>query len=266
MSPPPPLARMRGESSQLACSGACRPKAGRIIVDDERFDTLSRVLGEGATRRWVLNTLLISAGAALGLNAADVAEAKKKKKGKRKGKNGAAQPLSTPPPPPPPPGPPPGRPNPPEPPDLSVVSVCEGGLDPCEGVCVNGKCCIGNCEGKFCADDGCGTPCGSCPQGRFCASNDQCLCISGAPCGGTLCCASGLTCVEEQGQESKCCRTACPPSGCGTYRDTCSGQPLECGACSGSRVCSNPENGGICQGGSSCRRGDVNAEIFGCDG
>ncbi|HOT11518.1 MAG TPA: hypothetical protein PK710_17200, partial [Polyangiaceae bacterium] len=28
--------------------------------------------------------------------------------------------------------------------------------------------CVGSCDGKVCADDGCGQPCGTCDQGKIC--------------------------------------------------------------------------------------------------
>jgi hypothetical protein len=260
-------------------------------VDDELLDALSRVLGGGETRRGALAALVTSGAALFGLRAADPVGAKNKKKSKRKHKKHAQA------------APPPATSSPPPPARSSASvcqggqvacdgvcvrgacckpdcegnecgddgcggncpcprSVCEGGEVPCEGVCINNSCCIPDCTGKTCADDGCGVACGSCPSGKICSANDSCVCATGTPCGDTLCCAAGLTCAGEQ----KCCRTACPPGGCGTYRDTCDEQPLECGACTtGGLVCSNPNNGGLCVCPGS-RTGDVHTEILACDG
>ncbi|HNS96087.1 MAG TPA: hypothetical protein PLJ27_08610 [Polyangiaceae bacterium] len=40
--------------------------------------------------------------------------------------------------------------------------------------------CVGSCDGKVCADDGCGQPCGTCDQGKIC-ENDTCVCDPALP-------------------------------------------------------------------------------------
>jgi hypothetical protein len=65
-----------------------RRTGGKTKVDSDRFDTLARALGEGATRRTILGTAGVSALGAFGLTAllgADEAEAEKgSKKRKRR--------------------------------------------------------------------------------------------------------------------------------------------------------------------------------------
>ena len=110
---------------------------------------------------------------------------------------------------------------------------CNGTCCPADQFCSNGTC--------FCFE---GNTCGDicCTDGRVCIEG-QCQCPPGTECNGT-CCPAGTMC----GEGNTCCRTSCVGVQCGIYRDTCDGEPLDCGtSCRvGGAFCSNPQNGGIC--------------------
>ena len=169
-------------------------------MDRERFDELTRSLGQSTTRRR-LSALLLGFGLAspLGVGLAGTAEAKKKGK-KKKGKvtvchqgqtitvaksaqkahlkhGDTLGPCPTPPPPPPP----------------VCTPNCSGkecGSDGCGGSCGDcglfrfcnnsGTCetiCLSDCQGKECGDDGCGGSCGDCGFLQFCNTSGTCEAI-----------------------------------------------------------------------------------------
>lgn len=73
--------------------------------------------------------------------------------------------------------------------------------------CVDAKCCQPQCQGKFCGDDGCGTPCGTCEAGTSC-QDGQCKCVpncEGKKCGDDGC--GGL--CGKCAQEETCANGAC---------------------------------------------------------
>jgi len=51
--------------------------------------------------------------------------------------------------------------------------LCDGGA----GICLSGICCVPDCDGKECGDDGCGGSCGGCGEGMTCVGG-ACLCNS----------------------------------------------------------------------------------------
>ena len=70
------------------------------------------------------------------------------------------------------------------------------------------ECCVPNCDGKTCGDDGCGGSCGECGEGEECTEAGQCEvpCVpncEGKECGGDGCegscgsCDEGDTCSED---------------------------------------------------------------------
>ena len=129
------------------------------------------------------------------------------------------------------------------------VAACVCAADPycCEAewdtVCVHkiqnlkcGVCCIPECGGKACGDDGCGGSCGYCTGNSWCAPSGAC----------TPCSCGGRTCGEDQcGTSCGTCAggSFCNPAGaCETC--TCSGKPCgddgcgtSCGTCPGGEVC-----------------------------
>ena len=84
-------------------------------------------------------------------------------------------------------------------------------------------CTWGTCEGKECGDNGCGTPCGTCPEGLACVDG-QCLCApdcEGMECGEDGCGGSCGPCGAFQFCDlGVCLEGACEPD--------CAGK--ECGA------------------------------------
>jgi hypothetical protein len=94
----------------------------------------------------------------------------------------------------------------------SDVSACGTG-----GICLSGVCCpkAGNCAGKNCGDDGCGSVCGECEAGEQCALG---MCIESAcepfclnkecgddGCGGTCGdCADNLFCTTDGCGDYEC--------------------------------------------------------------
>ena len=73
--------------------------------------------------------------------------------------------------------------------------------------CVMGECCLPDCEGLECGDDGCGGSCGDCPFGLYCLSNvcqanNGCMATYELGCGGCPC--EACVCAMD----SYCCTTA----------------------------------------------------------
>jgi len=94
-------------------------------------------------------------------------------------------------------------------------------------VCVgDSKCCLPDCDGKVCGDDGCGGSCGTCGDAELCSAEGQCECEF-VKCDDS-CCAEGLVCVGEE----VCCAPDCTGKVCGD--DGCGGS---CGECPKNHVC-----------------------------
>ncbi len=114
---------------------------------------------------------------------------------------------------------------------------CGGECGKCSGqnVCEGSKCvCKPACDGKACGNDGCGGSCGECPGPQDACENNQCVCkpaCEGKACGDDGC---GGQCGECPGPQDICvenqcvCQPACEGKACGD--DGCGGQ---CGECSG---------------------------------
>ena len=99
-------------------------------------------------------------------------------------------------------------------------------------------CCVPNCSGKACGDNGCGGSCGTCASNRTCQSN-QCVCVpncSGKTCGDNGCGGSCGTCASDRTcQNNQCvCAPNCSGKACGS--DGCGGS---CGTCASDRTCQN---------------------------
>jgi hypothetical protein len=96
---------------------------------------------------------------------------------------------------------------------------CAAGETCADATCQTG--CQGDCLGKQCGDDGCGSTCGSCGPLAACDPNGQCQCIF-ATCAGA-CCESDQVCSGQA-----CCRPDCGDRECGL--DPVCGAPI-CGDC-----------------------------------
>ncbi len=168
-----------------------------------------------------------------------------------------------------------------EPVGPGAATVCTAGCG--EGVecpsgwsCEDGLCrvkpdCLGTCQNKRCGVDECGSPCGSCPQGKVCtmanlceAPGDGCDATPGIPtCGGCACqacvCAWMPSCCLEEWSHmcaSYCRAETCDPLGvmkaacaspgayscaelgfeCGLVA-TDGGMPFDCGSCAAGWTC-----------------------------
>lgn len=94
-----------------------------------------------------------------------------------------------------------------------------------------GICCIPQCSGKQCGDDGCGGTCGICPSGSYCSDTGTCLkCSCGTKkCGKDQCgnscgtCEQGYFCDENTWtcKQCSCTGLACGDDGCGKSCGTC---------------------------------------------
>jgi hypothetical protein len=94
----------------------------------------------------------------------------------------------------------------------------------------NAKClCKPLCDGKQCGPNGCGALCGECPLTKVCSDEGQCVDPEPSPCGNKVCEADeGETCYSctlDCGQ--------CPPCGDGKCdaSESCEFCPGDCGAC-----------------------------------
>ena len=93
-------------------------------------------------------------------------------------------------------------------------ACCEGGQ-----VCHEDSCCLPDCEGKLCGDDGCGGSCGGCEQGYKCSELFACVCaFEGC---GVDCCTGGEICTADG-----CCAPQCEGKECGD--NLCGGQCAQC--------------------------------------
>ncbi|MBM4372523.1 MAG: hypothetical protein FJ098_12760 [Deltaproteobacteria bacterium] len=115
-------------------------------------------------------------------------------------------------------------------------------------VCHGDQCCVPQCEGKECGDDGCGGSCGTCPAVAPVCDQGTCALECHPACDGKECgpdgcggscgpCPGGV-CLEEPGL---CCQPDCEGKECGP--DGCGGS---CGSCPEGAVCL--EWGACCAG------------------
>ena len=152
--------------------------------------------------------------------------------------------------------------------------------DCCEDVCLScfdtfvDQCCLPDCDGKQCGDDGCGGVCGTCAPGTLC-EEDMCMACEaqceGKVCGDDLCggtcgsCDPFDECVEGQCIE---CVPQCEGKECGD--DGCGG---ECGKCGEEQACTTeykcvdcvPQCEGMICGPDGCG-GTCNGCTFDCEG
>ncbi|MBX3068898.1 MAG: hypothetical protein KF883_00220 [Thermomicrobiales bacterium] len=160
-------------------------------MDCERFDRLTRLLGEGASRRSVLRSLLGFGGAVVAVPATEsVAGARTSR----------------------------GRPTIP-PPDLPDCLLPD---QMCGGVC----CGAGLCKENHCCDSASAVWCGNaCCENGLCTTTGAC-CDDGALVCGTLCCAPTASCGRS-GNADICCDPANGQAPCGL--DCCASESQCCG-------------------------------------
>jgi hypothetical protein len=195
-------------------------------MDADRFDTLTRSLVSGRSRRGLMTGLaglFGSLGLALGSYDVEARKKKRKRKKKKKKKKKGAEATAPPPPPPPllsPPPPPPNTPPPPPGPcdGLDDWDSCGVGLFCQGGACLSGA---GSCEAGA---DHCALNCtgGNCPCAPALGLN--CLChqtLAGATrCGrsaGCDDCEDDQDCIDLFGPGAFCVARnegVCAPTGC----------------------------------------------------
>jgi hypothetical protein len=92
---------------------------------------------------------------------------------------------------------------------VPIEEVCFNETDDdCNGIVDDGvNCCISDCTGKVCGDDGCSESCGECGQQEVCSDEGTCVCVpdcEGKECGSDGCegdcggCPPGTICVDFQ--------------------------------------------------------------------
>ncbi|MBM4353208.1 MAG: hypothetical protein FJ109_05325 [Deltaproteobacteria bacterium] len=144
---------------------------------------------------------------------------------------------------------------------LSGASGCtssDGGATDTAGG--EAPCCVPQCEGKECGDDGCGGECGDCGKNQVCAPTGQCECQF-HQCGET-CCDKDYTSCDDGGCCDPYCGNDCSDTSCLGCLPSCEGD--ECGddGCGG--TC------GLCEEGLEClitkfgRRCTTTCEPFSC--
>ena len=176
-----------------------------IPMDDRRFDSVTRAMANGASRRSVIKALLglgALAGAGSVLHEADAAR-----------RGFAGPPILKPTPTPP-------------------ISDCDGlscngdCCDPDETICCNGFCCNGTCHESQC-----------CPPGwSWCADVG---CCDGQCIGGTQCCANNAVCNGECcGDDAYCCLKEDGSKVCRSDGQCCSDAQCDGGTCDSQGFCS----------------------------
>ncbi|NOZ87938.1 MAG: LamG domain-containing protein [Deltaproteobacteria bacterium] len=137
-----------------------------------------------------------------------------------------------------------------------------GGCTDSQKVCMpDGTCCLPDCTGNECGDDGCGGSCGTCTGAQEQCQDGSCVCVpdcTGKECGDDGCGGSCGTCTgaQEQCQDGSCvCVPDCTGKECGD--NGCDGT---CGACGPGFACNDstgtceclPDCGGKECGGDGC--------------
>ena len=108
-------------------------------------------------------------------------------------------------------------------------------------ICFDEQCCLPECAGKECGENGCGNLCGLCGCGRTCNDDGQCVftACDGKECGNDLCGGLCGQCPEGQAcHDGTCCTPECAGKECGS--DGCGG---DCGTCNDE----DPTTFDICQ-------------------
>ena len=93
-------------------------------------------------------------------------------------------------------------------------------------VCFEDACCLADCDGKECGDDGCGGSCGECGDNEACKEGN-CGCILDSVLCNDVCCLVGQVCFDET-----CCSIDCDGKECGA--NGCGGR---CGGCGENEEC-----------------------------
>jgi hypothetical protein len=100
--------------------------------------------------------------------------------------------------------------------------------------------CVPHCQGKVCGDDGCGGPCGSCPEEASCQQG-ACICPGGQrECQGACipsdqCCSEGDCPAEHSCVGGRCCLPRAHV--CDSGGDLCCGTDLCVVVSAGKGVC-----------------------------
>ena len=162
-----------------------------------------------------------------------------------------------------------------------------------------GTCCIPDCDGKECGDDGCGGSCGQCDYEDECSEDGTCVCIPDCGdqtgpipdcgsdgCGGYCeCPGEGGECLEkdydpEEGPWGFCwypeesCPPLCAGGKCGVVPTQIVGEQVptcDCGDCPAGQVCLEPDDeGGTCCtpdcDGKACGEDGCGGSCGECDG
>ncbi|MCD4705453.1 hypothetical protein K8R61_00030 [bacterium] len=89
--------------------------------------------------------------------------------------------------------------------------------------CIQGRCCVPNCAGKQCGDDGCGGNCGVCPLGTICDSNFACIsnCVNVCNIGEPDKCNDNNWTQHCGECDSDTCSEWCDIQDCSLTNDTC---------------------------------------------
>jgi len=216
-------------------------------MDGHRFDTLTRSLSTPGSRRNALVAVLGGTLGLLGLSHVDVASAGGKckpacnecqtcKKGTcHKSKHGKA----------------------------CKKSKCQAKVEgtACTGGrCRSGICCVPNCAGKQCGDDGCGGSCGPC-NGGSCPAG-ACTCPNGQTnCGGT--CVDLATSGGNCGSCGRSCAGGCVHGACACPGNNAGLCPSGCFSCTARfdfappPVCSDGPGATTCDDDGDCPLGSA---------
>ena len=189
---------------------------------------------------------------------------------------------------------------------VELLCVACGGPHPCAQphVCVDGQCCLPDCDAKECGDDGCGGTCGTCPDGKSCDTGqctvvcgdgqcgdgeDLCNCPEDCASGCAGCCSGvecqagtapakcgveGAACQDCTADDKSCvdqqCQCQCDDGMCCAAED-CANCPGDCGDCCGNDLCDNgetcdtcPQDCGVCCGNDVCDE-EVGENCEGCE-
>ena len=128
--------------------------------------------------------------------------------------------------------------------NTAATEVCGDAVDNnCDGAIDEG-CCVANCDGRVCGDDGCGGSCGDCAAGLNC-SDGQCVGGPAGSCGGK--CDAGYD-AEAECQcdpfcfdQGDCCDDICTECAA-THTDQCAGCVPDCNG----KQCGDDGCGGSC--------------------
>lgn len=133
------------------------------------------------------------------------------------------------------------------------TAPCQSGL----GVCVAGACCVPDCAGKVCGDDGCDGSCGACAGALQCVEG---ACVG---CGDGVCdAANGELCTNCPADCGCTAGTTCDPGGSCVCVIDCDGK--ECGADGCGGTCGVCGAGDVCTAGGQCQCPSAVTCVDGC--